>query len=143
MLPIYRYEPKSWAAFPASAACQPVAQENPTSGKICPSRGAGLEGLDVVQGHPEEVYAAKFLQGGAGDRMMTASAWSPFIWDLETCQQVAEGPPIPAPELPDRGEKQIPKEEAIQPGALVVQRESEFSTNLLLGKGQWVASPAA
>lgn len=56
-----------------------------------------------VQGHPEEVYAAEFLQGGSGSRMLTASTWLPYIWDLEICQQVAEGPPIQGPELIDNG----------------------------------------
>lgn len=57
----------------------------------------------LLQGHPEEVYAAKFLEGTSANRLLTASAWIPFIWDLETCQLLAEGPQILAPELADRG----------------------------------------
>ena len=49
------------------------------------------------------MYTAKFLQGSSAQRLLTASAWIPFVWDLETCQLLAEGAQIPAPELADKG----------------------------------------
>ena len=49
----------------------------------------------TLQGHPEEVYAAHFLQAGSSGHMLTASEWTPFLWDVERCQQLAAGDFLP------------------------------------------------
>ena len=66
-----------------------------------------LDSIQWFQGHPEEVYAAEFLQGGPESRLLTASAWKPYVWDLETCQQLAEGGPIAAPAADQAGASMI------------------------------------
>lgn len=64
-----------------------------------------LSSVVGLQGHPEEVYASDFLEGGSGQRMLTASAWQPFLWDLETQTRLADGETIPAPEEGSSGEQ--------------------------------------
>ena len=80
-------------ALPAvAAAVYVIACSVPLTTAIC------------TQGHPEEVYAAEWLEGTSGHAMLTASTWTPVLWDLQTCQRIAEGESIPAPDPAAIGE---------------------------------------
>ena len=82
------------------------------------------------------MYAAEWLEGTSGQTMLTASTWTPVLWDLQTCQRTAEGEGIPVPDPAAIGEPL-----ALLPG----EYEKEAVTALVSPGWRWnkVTAPGA